>query len=271
MLAVVRKLITGKGDDIGALQRQIQGVKREGQEASGEIERLKRERAAAVSYDEARDLDDRINRQIWASEHAAQLLPQLELELGAARAAQQAQALTRHTRVLIDLYPRLKAAILAAVEAQEEVIAARQAAIAEIGEAMVSRNLPALGFAGFIYRDLVEIWSRENDRVVADLARQPKPAAIPAPVRAALPAPTKSKAPVAVAKAPRPARVVRHDAFPTDGQQSLVVFLRGGAELPDGSVAGIGDEIALPAEQARRLVERGAAEFVTAAVPGKAS
>jgi hypothetical protein len=141
------------------------------------------------------------------------------------------------------------------------VLASRDAAIAEIGEAMVVRNLPTIAYAGFLCQDLVEIWSRENDRVFADLARKPKPAAVPAPVRAALPVPAKQKAKPAIA-APAP-RQARHDLFPVEGQgQALVVFIRGSAELPDGTTAGIGDEIALPAARARALVERGTADYV---------
>jgi hypothetical protein len=77
---------------------------------------------------------------------------------------------------------------------------------------------------------------------------------------------SRTAGPVAIAKqpAPRPARKMRNDPFPVDGQgQALVVFIRGGAELPDGTTARIGDQVALPAEQARHLVERGAADYPT--------
>ncbi len=271
MLAVVKRLIAGK-DDAAALQAQISALKTEGAEASAEIERLKRERALAASYEEATSIDDRIARQIWVTEHCAASLPQLELQLGAVRAAEQAAALARHKGALLELYPRLKKAILAAVELQHEAMQLREAACKEIGEATVIRNLPAPAYAGFLLKDLVTIWQAENDRVFAELARKPKPAAIPAPARAALPAP-KPKAPVAVAKepAPRPPRIVRHDAFPVDGQQQrLVVFLRAGVELPDGTTAAIGDEVALPAEQARQLILRGAADYATAPVAEEA-
>jgi hypothetical protein len=185
MLKAVARLRTRKGDDVGALQQQIQGLKREGQEASEEIDRLKRERASAASYDETRDLDDRIDRQIWVTEHCAAAIPQLELELGAARAAQQAKALARHKKALIEIYPKLKAAILAATDAQKLVMDAHAAASQELGEAVVSLQLPAIQFAGFLVPDLVSLWQQTNDRIIADLARQPKPAAIPAPARAA--------------------------------------------------------------------------------------
>jgi hypothetical protein len=285
VLAVVKKLLNNKADDAASLQQQIDALRREGADASAEIERLKGEAAAAPSYDEARDIEDRINRQIWVTRHCAAALPELEQRLAAARAAAlpeleqrlaaaraaaQAAALAAHTRVLINLYPKLKAAILAAVEIQREVMLARQAAVAELGENMVARNLPTPAFAGFLLPDLVQIWAHENDRVFADLARKPRPAPIPAPVRAALPAPAEAKA--AAAAAPAPAkRVARHDPFPTDGREALVTFLRAGAELPDGTTAGTGDEIALPVEVARALVQRGAADYVTAPVPGEAS
>jgi len=262
----VRRLITGK-DDVASLQQQLVALKAEGADASVEIERLKSERVAAVNYEEATAIDGAVARQAWIVEHCAAALPELELRLAACRAADQAAALARHKAALIDCYPKLKRAILFAVAEQQIALQLRDAACKEIGEAAVARNLPSLAYAGFLMPDLVAIWQTENDRVFADLARKPRPAAVPAPVRAALPAPTKSKAPVAVKEpAPRPKRVVRHDAFPTDGQQRLVVFLRAGSELEDGTVAGIGDEVALPAEQARALILRGCCDYVTKTV-----
>jgi Mut7-C RNAse domain len=169
MLKAVARLMTGKGDDVAALQQQIQRLKREGQKASEEIDRLKRERASAASYEEATSIDDRVNRQIWACEHIAQLLPQLEVELAAARAAQQAQALIRHKKALIESYPKLRAAILAATDAQKFVTDSRAAAAQELGEAVVSLHLPAIQFAGFLVPDLVALWQQTSDRIIADL------------------------------------------------------------------------------------------------------
>src|SRR5271167_2869398 len=150
----VRRLITGK-DDVASLQQQLVALKAEGADASVEIERLKSERALAANYEEATAIDGAVARQAWIVEHCASALPELELRLAACRAADQAAALAKHRGILIGLYPRLKAAILAAVEAQEEALAAREAACKEIGEAAVSRNLPAIAYAGFLTRDLV--------------------------------------------------------------------------------------------------------------------
>jgi len=52
----VKRLIGGK-DDAAGLQQQIAALKREGSEASEEIERLKRERALAASFEEAEETD----------------------------------------------------------------------------------------------------------------------------------------------------------------------------------------------------------------------
>src|SRR5271165_3838576 len=100
MLAVIKRVMSGKGDDAAALQQQITSLKTEGAEASEEIDRLKAERASAATYDEARELDERIDRQIWITQHAAAAIPGLELQLGAVRAAAQAAALVRHKGIL---------------------------------------------------------------------------------------------------------------------------------------------------------------------------
>lgn len=54
MLAVVKRLIAGK-DDAAALQQQIAALKREGSEASEEVDRLKRERAGGEFRGSRRD------------------------------------------------------------------------------------------------------------------------------------------------------------------------------------------------------------------------
>ena len=94
---------------------------------------------------------------------------------------------------------------------------------------------------------------------------------MPAPVRATLSArKPKATKPIIPEPAPRPKRVMRQDPFRTTEGQSLVVFIRPGAELDDGTAAA-GDQIALPSERARELVSRGAADYVTAAAAGEAS
>jgi hypothetical protein len=263
-----------KRDEPADLERHIAALKAEASEASAEIERLNQERRFAASYDEARAIDDRMARQIWITEHAAALLPELELRLAAARAADQAAALARHKDALLELYPRLKAAILAAVDVQEAVIAARQTAIRELGEGVVTARLPQILFAGYLSRDLVvDIWQRENDLVIGELARQPqqraaRPAIAPPPPRA------KSKTTAPAAHTPptrRPARPLRADPPPTDGQAQIqIVFLKNGVDVGDGVQSIIGDRINLPADQARALVASGCADYAPTAAASRA-
>ena|SRR5215469_896270 len=127
-LKIVKAMML-KRDNAADLERQIAALKSESTEALTEIDRLKSERVLAASYDDAREIDDRMRRPAWICEHAAALLPDLELRLAAVRVADQAAAIARHKSRLVELYPRLKAAILAAVDAQELVIAARREAV----------------------------------------------------------------------------------------------------------------------------------------------
>jgi hypothetical protein len=248
-------------DDPAELERQISALKSEAAAASAEIERLNQERRFAATYDEARALDERVARQTWVTEHTAALLPQLELRLAAARAADQAAALARHKDALLEVYPRLKAAVLAAVDVQEAVIAARQAAIRELGEGVVTARLPQILFAGYLTRDLVvDIWQRENDRVIGELARKPRPAAPPV---AALP-PPKAKSKAAAPMAVRPARPLRAAPPPAEGERQIV-FFKSGVDIGDGVQSAIGDRVNLPGEIARGLVASGCADFVPTA------
>jgi hypothetical protein len=120
--------------------------------------------------------------------------------------------------------------------------------------------LPVIGFVGFLRSEFYEIWRSENVRVFADLARQPKPAAIPAPVRAALPAP-KPKAPVAAAEvAPRAVREPIRDSAPADDGERLVTILRSGVEVENRQLA-VGDIVRVGADLAGKLLRSGAAEL----------
>jgi hypothetical protein len=216
-LKIVKAIL--KPDDPAELERQIAALKAEAAEASAEIDRLKDERRFAASYDEARAIDDRMARQMWATEHAAATLPSLELRLAARRAADQAAALARHKTALVDLYPQLKQAIFAAIEMQERAQTLRDAAVKELSEGVVALHLPAIAFAGFLKRDLVQdIWARENDRVIGELARKPQERAAQPAIAAPPPAKAKSKATAPVAHNPpaprRPARPLRADPPP---------------------------------------------------------
>src|SRR5215469_7233975 len=92
MLRAVARMMTAKADDEATLRAQIDALRREGAAASEEIERLKRERALATSYEEATAIDDGIARQVWTTGHCEMAIAQLEAQLAAARAIAQAAA-----------------------------------------------------------------------------------------------------------------------------------------------------------------------------------
>ena len=101
-------------------------------------------------------------------------LPDLEARLKAARAEQHRRAISRHLAAVRSLYPRLKAANPGSPALQAEAIKLRDAAIAEIGEAAATINLPVLSYRGLLLEDLVRLWSDELDRVVFGPAPQPR-------------------------------------------------------------------------------------------------
>lgn len=256
-LRMVKALL--KRDDAPALQQQIGALKTEAAEACAEIERLQGERALCDDYEAACAVDERIKRQKWVVAHADAVLPKLELRRSALRQLEQAAALTRHKGILCAIYPRLKAAITEAGRVQQEAMDARTAAIAELGEGLVQRELPAVAFAGFITPDLIRLWESQNDRVVEASQRKPRPAP-PAPP------PAKPKAaapkPVITPPAPKRTRPPRRDPPPEDPDQVAIVMLRNGVELADGSQSVTGDTLTMLADQARQLVLQGAADYL---------
>jgi hypothetical protein len=173
-------------------------------------------------------------------------------------------ALARHRAIGAQVYRQLRTALVEASKAQALALRAREDAVNEVGEALVQMHLPVVAFMGLLTPDLLQLYFDQMDRVFAPQPK-PKPVAV-APKALPKPAPKPRQV---ISSSPAAKRAVRHDAFPIDDQQALVVFVRSGAELPDGTTAAIGDQVCLLAEQARQLILRGAADYVP--VPGEAS
>lgn len=260
------KLVTGqKVDDVAALAAEIDAEKRKAADACTEIERIEVEQRNADSYDKARELDEAIARARWQVEHADAVLPDLERRLSAAKAEQLAAGIARHESILRKRYPQFRAALQAAVDQQAAVIREREEAFAELGEGVAAR-LPLITYAGFLYKDLLAIWTAENDRVFADPPAKPVIAAPrPAPAKPAEPEfgfgwtrrrnpPTAPPEP-----APRPKRQPRRDAEAGPGKR-LVTILRNTVDI-DGVQAANGDVLAVAVATAEALVRGGAADF----------
>jgi len=108
--------------------------------------------------------------------------------------------------------------------------------------------------------DLVQLWVDEQERFWAAPPPQVVAAVPPAPAPKRQGAQRIELVGLRL-PAPRPARVPRCDAAPGDGE-TAIVFIRSGVELPDGTLAAIGDRLNLPSDQARPLVLQGAADYV---------
>jgi len=269
--AQLLKVFTGQpADDVAALTAEIEAEKAKASEACAKLEWLQLERKTADSFESARALDEQIAEARWTIERADAILPHLEGRLRAARAEKQAEALARHQAILRKRYPKFRAALQAAVEQQSEVIREREAANAELGEHLAQIHLPHIAYAGFLYRDLVALWTGQNDRIFSDPL--PKPAVV-APRPAPAPAADEPKfgfgwtrfgpgeTPPAPPEPPaRPKRVPRRDPAPTESSQRQVQILRTGIEI-DGTQAIAGDVMTIDAAQAAQLVKIGAAEF----------
>jgi hypothetical protein len=259
------KTAVGAGDDVGDLVSQIDAVRAKGVAAHQELDRLEAARLMAEDFETAKALGERIERVSWEADRLAALLPQLENRLAIARNAKQTAAIARHAAANRKAWPRFRAALLAAVDAQEEMIKMREDAGKEIGEHAVTLNLPVQAFAGFLRREHFDIWDSELSRVMAAPAPQPAVAAVVKPAQVgpvkppAKPAPAAQ--PVAPVAPPRPPRQPRRDKVAVGGK--LVVMTRSGVEI-DGEQTVAGDQIALPAEQAKTLAEAGACEYVNA-------
>ena len=185
----------------------------------------------------------------------------IEQKLAAARAAKQRSGITKHYGIMRALYPKLRAAIEAAAAVQGEIVAARQAAVGDLGEHLADLHIPKCAYLGFILPDLVALWTAEQERVWAS-----KPASVtvqpPAPVKppAAKPRPVISSP---ATPAPRAARQPIRDSAPAEGDdQKLLQILRSGVELDDGRQCAVGDVVRLRSDKAVLLLRSGAAEEI---------
>jgi hypothetical protein len=164
-------------DEVADLTAKIKAERAAGTAGRLEIERLEAElleaRRNGAGYEEAQPLRDRIARARWAIDGADQVISKLEAQLGVAEAKKQHEKTTRHWRATARIYPKLRRAIEEAAALQVEAVKAREAAAAD-GVA-VQTQIPVLAYMGFLFPDLVEIWSTEMDRVFAVPPRQPTP------------------------------------------------------------------------------------------------
>lgn len=258
MLAVVRRLMPGKAEDIAGLQQEIERLKAEGAAACAEIEQLEQLRALAPSYDAAVAGDERCKQLRWTVDHANAVLPELEARLAQAMAARHQAAITRHRAIGAQVYRQLRAALVEAGKAQTLAVQARADAIAELGEGQAQQHLPVVAFMGLLMPDLLQLYFAEMDRVMAP---QPKPKPLGAAPRS-VPVPKPRMIEISAAAPVRAVRARRADGPPQSVGERRIVALKSGVELGDGKPAlAIGDVATVAAATAERLALSGSCDY----------
>jgi hypothetical protein len=292
-LRAVKQLTAG--NDVHALEAEVQRIRDEGLAATREVERLEAAKPDADTFDQVEQIERDIAKQRWLAERAAKRLPEAEARLAVAKAARQRDAIRRLQGERRKIYAKLRASIEAGAKLQAEAMTHHQAAVAELGEGLAARFVPNVCFGGLLLPDLVRIWTDENDRIMAaepvlpevptvdqaratvEARRRKMQAPKRAPARAvpqAIPPGDTGRRAAAKPKQgepPRdtvqmqvtPPRPLRTDPPPADGELQILV-LRGGLEI-GGVQCVAGDRVNVQSAVAKALAERGACELVVQA------
>ncbi len=187
VVSVLKKAVSGDG--VAALEREIAELRETIASQRAEAVRLGDEWLAAPSQAAAEAIEARRVECLRVAAAAELRLSGLETRLTEARAAAQRDALARHRAVMAGLYPRLRQALDNAAKVQQQVIAARDAAVAELGEGLASVHIPHLAYAGFLYEDLIAMWAADQERIWSAPWQPPAPPPRPAASHLAEPPP----------------------------------------------------------------------------------
>jgi hypothetical protein len=257
-LSLIKRTTAAAVDAVAEGEAEIRHLAEVERKAKADALRLGQDWLFAENQAAAEQINrDRIEAERSFARCTAQR-PELEQRLAAAKAEAQRQGLARHHAAIAAFAPKLIAAVEAAAVLQVEAIRLRDRAEAELGTQLVTGNIPHLAFAGLLLPDLVQIWAHELRR-----AYDP-PSAPRAPfgrITATATAIAK-RAVAAAAPPPTPNRQLRNDPPAQGDEQTTILFLKGGVELPDGQQSLIGDRITLAAAQGHSYALHGLAEIV---------
>ncbi|MEI9987143.1 MAG: hypothetical protein WDN69_30740 [Aliidongia sp.] len=181
-------------------------------------------------------------------------------------------------------FARLKSAVEEAARINAEGPQIFMAAAGEFGHQAAEAFLPRVNFRGFLFEDLVAIWSKDTEKAIAgsrnalakaataassagpwsegpraraDAVNHPVPAIAPAP------APRPKKAPPPASEPPKPPRPLLRIEGPVPEGRVPLRFTKAGIPLDDkGTLTRIGDQVAVLAFKADQLMKNGAAEPV---------
>jgi hypothetical protein len=191
MLNVILKNLNGHGSEAASLDAALVQLARDRDEVRARITELKQQKHQQL-LDDASDADlDKVERLIARAETRLEKLNLAEAplreRLTAAKGVAKKKAVERHFESMAGAYKQLRDAALAAEAAQVALMAARDAAVREVGEHAIS-SFPIFAYGGLLGHGMVQAWAADNDRILeaARASRQPrKPKVAEKPVKAA--------------------------------------------------------------------------------------
>jgi hypothetical protein len=223
-----------------------------------------------------------------AARRAEARLPELREQLVEAEWQVKQRLFQKYKKDTAAVALRLIAALEEAARINYAAAAIRNQASGAIGSD--NTLIPLVAYLGVVLMpDTVEIWKKHTQRALEAMEqheyprppsprdpnapqavyRNPHPGPIalrrgPLPKAAEAPAaqPAQQESPMP-APTPTPKRQTRLDGAPAAGERQITFRSVGPFTLPDGSTAGMGDRVNLPAAEAERIVRStGAADFV---------
>src|SRR4051794_15972381 len=255
-----------RADSSDEIIAAIAAAETEAREAGAEATRQAELARELLDDDQAEAAEARSRSEDRRRRRAEARVAELRERLAAASWKERDQAFRKHQRELAKLVQRVAETMQEAVEANAALAAARHTAIGEVGNSISICPPPYLGLC---LPDLFGTWRRQADRQLEALARAslppppPVPGAAPAPVQpVALPRPPVAAVPPPAAPAPRPpVRQQRRDGPPGEGEKQFHFMASGIHQLPDGSMAIMGDYVTRPADAAERFVRAGVGDI----------
>ena len=285
MLNKIMASLNGHGTETASLEAALVQLGRDREATRSELADLNKQRHQML-LDDAADADlDKIERLI---DRATVRLEKMNLaeaplqdRIATAQGIAKAKATDRHAELITGKYQKLRAAVLAADQAQADLMAAREAAIGEVGEAAILRAVPIFAFGALLGHGAAATWAAENDRVLeaTRAARAGTPAPSPAPaVPARRPArPAQRMIDTAAVRldayeppVPR-APALPDDTAPLTAGVIRARVIRGGYPDIDGRQSQTGRAIRVLAEHAKIATANGAIEIIESPAALRAS
>jgi hypothetical protein len=180
-LVSLRRRVTEAADGAAVLDRELGALRADIAARRAEADQLEHDWLRASDQAEAEAIAARRRELLRTVKRDSGRIPELEAQLAAAKAAALRARLAHHRQAVAALVAPLARALEAAAEANATIIAARAAAVAELGEAVVAANIPQAVYGGLVLPDLVAAFVREQQQIWAAAWVPPPPPPVPVP------------------------------------------------------------------------------------------